>query len=82
MPYNETIEQRIYKVLGQGTGFEKKKMFGGIGYLLNGNMVFGVYKDFLVLRLGERRAAEAIERAHAGPFDVTGPAHEGVGDGG
>ena len=50
----------------------RKKMFGGICYLLNGNMFCGVYKDFLILRLGEEKGGSALEKPHVRPFDITG----------
>jgi TfoX/Sxy family transcriptional regulator of competence genes len=53
-------------------GFEKKKMFGGIGYLFNGNMGFGIYRDSLVLRLGEENAERVRLEKNARPFDITG----------
>jgi len=47
-------------------------MFGGICYLLNGNMVGGVYKDSTILRLGENNANVALKLPHFKPFDITG----------
>ncbi len=47
-------------------------MFGGTGYLLNGNMCFGVYKDFLVLRVGEDGAGKLEKESYYHPFDITG----------
>lgn len=72
MPYNETIEKRINEVLGAEVGFVRKKMFGGVCYLFNGNMACGVYKDFLILRLGEQQAETALKQMHVRPCDVTG----------
>ena len=72
MPYNAQIEKRINKITADWTGIASKKMFGGICCLLNGNMVCGVYKDFLILRLGEKEALAALEKPHVKPFDITG----------
>jgi TfoX/Sxy family transcriptional regulator of competence genes len=47
-------------------------MFGGICHLLNGNMFCGVYKDFLILRLGEENAERALRLSVVKPFDITG----------
>ena len=47
-------------------------MFGGTCHLIHGNMACGVYKEFLILRLGEARASEALRQPHASPFDITG----------
>ena len=47
-------------------------MFGGVCHLLHGNMVAGVWKEFLILRLGEDAADFARELPHVRPFDITG----------
>jgi len=72
MSYNKDLEARIQKIVSFWKNTESKKMFGGICHLLNGNMLCGVYKDFLILRLGEDKAAEALKRPFVKPFDITG----------
>ena len=52
-------------------------MFGGMCHLLNGNMFCGVYKDFLILRLGEENGNKALELPHVRPFDITGKPMKG-----
>ena len=61
MPYNEEIDARIRKVVSRWKNSDAKKMFGGVCHLLNGNMVCGVYKDYLILRLGEKESVRSIE---------------------
>ncbi len=72
MAYNEEIESRIKKVVSSWKNTGDKKMFGGVCHLLNGNMFCGVYKDFLILRLGEGNAKDALELPNVRPFDITG----------
>jgi TfoX/Sxy family transcriptional regulator of competence genes len=72
MPYNKDLEARIQKIVSSWKNTDSKKMFGGICHLLNGNMFCGVYKDFLILRLGEEKAADALKLPHVKPFDITG----------
>jgi TfoX/Sxy family transcriptional regulator of competence genes len=72
MPYNEGLEARIQKIVTSWKNTASKKMFGGICHLLNGNMFCGVYKDFLILRLGEDKAGEALKMPFVKPFDITG----------
>ncbi|MCU0595145.1 MAG: TfoX/Sxy family protein [Desulfobacterota bacterium] len=72
MPYNKDLEARIQKVVSSWKKADSKKMFGGICHLLNGNMFCGVYKDFLILRLGEDKATQALKHPHVKPFDITG----------
>jgi len=77
MAYSEEINSRIASIISGWRNTSRKKMFGGICHLLNGNMVAGVYKDFLILRLGEKGAQEALKSPHARPFDITGKAMKG-----
>ena len=72
MPYNEKIDERIKKIVSSWKNTEAIEMFGGIGHLLNGNMFSGVYKDYLILRLGEENAEKAFELPFVKPFDITG----------
>ena len=72
MAYDEKLDRRIQAVIDGREGVAAKKMFGGICHLVNGNMFCGVYKAFLILRLGEEAAGEALSRPHTRPFDITG----------
>lgn len=47
-------------------------MFGGVVYLLNGNILVGVWKEYLISRVGPASYAEALEEDHVVEFDVTG----------
>ncbi len=72
MPYNEKIENRILNIVSNWKNTDAKKMFGGICHLINGNMFCGVHKDFLILRLGEKKANTALSLPFVRPFDITG----------
>jgi TfoX/Sxy family transcriptional regulator of competence genes len=76
MPYNRDLDDRI-NVLVAGWGTIRKKMFGGTCNLVNGNMMCGVYKDYLILRLGEQESRAALSRPHTKPFDITGKPMKG-----
>jgi len=45
MPFDTTLADRIRKRLGKRPGLTEKKMFGGIAFLLNGNMCCGVHHE-------------------------------------
>lgn len=77
MPYSETLEGRIRKILPGHEKYESKKMFGGICFLVSGNMFCGVYRDHLILRLPETEAREALSLPGARPFDITGKPMKG-----
>jgi TfoX/Sxy family transcriptional regulator of competence genes len=72
MAYNEAIDGRVGKIVSAWKDTSRKRMFGGTCYLLRGNMFSGVYKNFLMLRLGEKGAGEALRSRFARPLDITG----------
>lgn len=51
MSYNTKLEDRIDHFFIDNESLEKKKQMGGVGWILNGNMCFGIYEDLLVVRL-------------------------------
>jgi hypothetical protein len=77
MPYDEEIEERIGKVISRWKNTQAKKMFGGVCHLLDGNMFCGVYKNFLILRLGEEETKESLSLPFVRPFDITGKPMKG-----
>src|SRR5262249_45633480 len=72
MAFNEPLAERIRDVLVWRENIEEKKMFGGIGFLLNGNLLVGVRKDSLLVRLDPEQSDEALEEAHVSEFRLTG----------
>jgi len=75
MAYDEGLAQRMRDAMSniEGlTGLDEKKMFGGIGFMLKGNMACGVHGDELIVRVGPARYDDALALPHARPFDLTG----------
>ena len=72
MPYNTILEDKIENIVNEWDGLEKKKMFGGICYLINGNMSFGLWKDYLIVRMAPELAQEKLKNEHVREFDITG----------
>lgn len=77
MPYDDEIEGRIKKAVSRWKNTESKKMFGGICHLLDGTMFCGVYKNFLILRLGEKESQASMSLPFVRPFDITGKTMKG-----
>ena len=71
MAYNLKLADRIRSELS-GVPVVEKKMFGGLGFLLNGNMACGVNKDNLIVRVDPEKHATLLKKPHAKPFDLTG----------
>lgn len=72
MAYDEDLASRIELALEGKPNILAKKMFGGVGYLLNGNMACGVHKGFLIVRVGPETYEEAISAPHTRIFDMSG----------
>jgi hypothetical protein len=77
MPFDETLADRIRPLIGRERGFSEKKMFGGIGFLLGGNMCVGVWKEFLIARVGPDEYEECLAEPNVREFDITGRAMNG-----
>src|SRR6266700_5472218 len=77
MAFDQYLAARIRHALTRKRGIEEKKMFGGIGFLLNGNMLVGVWKDSLIVRLGPEEGDKALMEPHVKEFDITGRAMKG-----
>lgn len=69
----EEITERIRALIGDDPNIGEKKMFGGLCFLLNGNMLCGPTKQGdLMLRIGKDAEADALARPGARPMDFTG----------
>lgn len=71
MAYDEGLDARITEIVTDW-GATKKKMFGGTCHLLHGNMLCGVHKDSLIVRVGQEVATEALDEPYVRPMDITG----------
>jgi hypothetical protein len=77
MAYNTKLEDKIDAAAKRWQHVEKKKMFGGVCYLLKGNMAFGIYKDSLIVRMDRNLAEKSLLGRNVKPFDITGRAMAG-----
>jgi TfoX/Sxy family transcriptional regulator of competence genes len=77
MAYDESLAARVRKTLPRTKNIIEKKMFGGVGFLLNGNMCVGVWKEYLILRVGPDNYDEALAQPNVKEFDITGRAMKG-----
>lgn len=77
MAYDEGLAQRIREKLDQQSELVEKRMFGGIGFMLQGNLACGVIRDSLIVRVGPDQYERALTRTNTGPFDFTGKPMKG-----
>ena len=78
MAYDEELAERVRRALAPREGLSEKKMFGGIAFMLRGNMCCGIVRDQLMVRVGPERYDDALARPHARPMDFTGRAMRGM----
>ena len=72
MAYRQDQYEALAAALGATPGLTEKKMFGGICFLLNGNMLAGVMRDGAMARVGKDREPEAVMLDGVEPLAFTG----------
>lgn len=72
MAVNQELVRRIRANLGPLPGLVEKAMFGGVGFMLSGNMACGALGQDLVVRLTPAQAADALAQPDVRVFDMTG----------
>ena len=77
MASDQQLVDRLSKLLSGHPGVEPKRMFGGVCFMLNGNMCIGVHKTSLIVRIGEEQAEALMRQTHVKPMDLTGKVMKG-----
>jgi TfoX/Sxy family transcriptional regulator of competence genes len=72
MAYSESLALRVRQVLIPRRDIIEKKMFGGVGFLLKGNMCVGILKNSLIARIGLEGYEDALKDEYVREFDITG----------
>jgi TfoX/Sxy family transcriptional regulator of competence genes len=70
--YDETLAQRIRDVIGVRTGVVEKRMFGGICWMVTGNLAVGTLGEDLMVRLGSEDAERAVAEQDVAPMEMGG----------
>jgi hypothetical protein len=76
--FDEGLAIRVRKALGTDREVREQKMFGGLCFLLNGNMCCGIVGETLMVRVGKEAYEEALARPHAREMDFTGKPLRGM----
>ena len=72
MAYDEVLAERVRAQLRSRADYTEKKMFGGLCFLLGGNMCCGVSGTELMVRVGPDAYEDALAQPHARLMDFTG----------
>ena len=77
MAYSEELASRMREVIGGRDGVSERKMFGGIAWMVNGNMACGTLGEDMMVRLDPDDAERALTEPHTRPMEFTGRAMRG-----
>ena len=77
MSNDDDLAGPVRAALPKTRAIQEIKMFGGIGFMLNGNLMAGASKRGLLLRVGKDRQADALKRPGARPMEMRGRTMEG-----
>ena len=72
MANDTALSQRIRPILSGRNGVSERKMFGGVCFMINGNMCVGTWKEALIVRFDKSRQDEMLAKPHAKPADMNG----------
>jgi TfoX/Sxy family transcriptional regulator of competence genes len=78
MAYDEELAERVREVLAARSDLSERKMFGGIAFMVAGNMACGVLGEDLIVRLGDEEGEKALTEDGVRPFDFTGKPMRGI----
>lgn len=72
MAFDEALADRVREALAPRSEVSERRMFGGIAFMIAGNMACGVIGEDLMIRLGAEDAERALAEPHVRPMDFTG----------
>lgn len=77
MGYDHDLAQRVRQEMSDLPGYKERMMFGGVGFMLHGNMACGVNGPDLIVRVGPAGYESALAEPHTRTFDMTGKPMKG-----
>jgi TfoX/Sxy family transcriptional regulator of competence genes len=78
MAYDEDLANRVRELIAAEPGLTEKKMFGGLAFLIDGNMSVGVSgQGGLMVRIEPAETDALVAKAHARPFEMRGREMQG-----
>ncbi len=78
MNYSEVLAEKVRDLLQENEGLTEKQMFGGLAFMLNGNMACGVVGEELMVRVGPENYDTALSERYTRPMDYTGRPLKGM----
>ena len=78
MAYDERLAERIRAILTTEEPVTERRMFGGIAFMIRGNMAVGIIRDDLMVRVGASAHDHALAQPHVRPMDIAGRPSRGM----
>ncbi len=78
MAFDEQLAKRLRAFCSRRQGFSEKKMFGGLAFMLHGNMCFGVIGTDVMVRIGPDAYEDALKEPGVRAMDFTGRPMRGM----
>jgi TfoX/Sxy family transcriptional regulator of competence genes len=72
MPFDNKLANRVQKILEKVEGLSEKKMFGGLCFLINGNMALGLVNEDLMIRVEPESYDKLLSQPYVRKMDFTG----------
>jgi TfoX/Sxy family transcriptional regulator of competence genes len=72
MTFNEITAVKVRNLMEKAPGLSERRVFGGVAFMVGGNMCCGVIEDHLVVRVGPKSYENALREPHTRPMDLTG----------
>jgi TfoX/Sxy family transcriptional regulator of competence genes len=77
MAYDSKLAGRVRKLVAGRRSVTEREQFGGVAFLINGNVACGIIGDGLLVRVGPAKHDEAMRSKDAQPFSLTGRPSKG-----
>ena len=78
MAYDEILGEHVRALLGKAPDVEERKMFGGLCFMVNGNMACGITREDLMVRVGQEASEAFLAEPEAREMDFTGRSLRGM----
>lgn len=72
MAFDRELADRVQIIVAQHAAIDERRMFGGIGFMINGNLACGVLENYLIVRVGPDLYEQMLAMPHTHRFDFTG----------
>ncbi|MYC80461.1 MAG: TfoX/Sxy family protein [Acidobacteria bacterium] len=77
MAEDDALSGRIRRILSKRGRISERKMFGGVCFIINGNMCVGTWKGSLIVRLDKKNHDKTLAEPHTKPADMNGRTMKG-----